>query len=111
MLYARYIGFAHSLAKSGKNLLRLLFKISSCNLNTVTGQNVFYLKKKFECNNFALLLDSKLKIRNSRVYPLTEEEKWKIELIKELGRYKKHLVDVDFDEDQLNFILDQVCVE
>ena len=111
MLYARYIGFAHSLAKSGKNLLRLLFEISSLNLNTVTGQNISYLKKKFQCNNFAFLCDSKLRIRNSRVYPLKDEEKWKIELIKELGRFRKHLVDIDLDEDQLNFILDQVCLE
>ena len=46
-----YIGFAHSLAKSKKNLLRLLFETSSLNLNTVIGQNRFYLKKKFEYNN------------------------------------------------------------
>ena len=111
MLYSRYIGFAHSLAKSKKNLLRLLFETSSLNLNTVTGQNLFYLKKKFECNNLSLLWASKLRIRNSRVYPLSDEEKWKIELLKELGRAKKHLVDIDFDEDQLNFILDHVCVE
>ena len=111
MLYFRYIGFAHSLEKSKKNLLRLLFEISSVNLNTVTGQNLFNLKKKFECNNLSLLWTSKLRIKNSRVYQLSDEEKWKIELLKELGWAKKHLVDIDFDEDQLNFILDHVCVE
>ena len=45
------------------------------------------------------------------IQELKDEEKWKIELIKELGRSRKHLVDIDLDEDQLNFILDQVCLE
>ena len=111
MLYSRYLGFTQNLSNSKKDLLRLLFNACSSNLNTVTGQNIFYLKKKLQCNTLALLWDAKLTIRRTKVYSLTNDQQWKIEVLKELGRAKNGLVEIDFDENHLNLILDHVCLD
>ena len=111
LLYSRYIGFADSISNSNKGILRLLFSNCAYNWQSVTGQNLFYLCKKFYCKSLTQLTASKKKIRESKIHYLPEEEKWKTGIVEELGRLKKNLIDIDFDEDFLNEILDYVCLD
>ena len=52
-----------------------------------------------------------MKIKNSRVYEIQEEEKWKIGIIEELSRVKKSFLDIEFDDDYLSEIFDHVCLD
>ena len=48
-------------------------------------------------------------LKKTRVYNLPSCEKWKLSLIEELALSKKNLLDIDFDEEHLQDLLDYVC--
>ena len=111
VLISRYIGFIDNLRKSSKCALKILFKSSALNLSTVTGQNVGFLLAKFKKQSLDQLILDKAKIQNSRVYSLSEEESWKINLIEEISLCKKNQLEIQFDEEDLEAILSLVCTD
>ena len=92
-------------------MLKILFKACVSNLNTVTGQNIGFLLSKFKKLSLDELILDKSKIKDSRVYSLPQEEAWKISLIEEISLYKKNLLDINFDEEELEAILDIICTD
>ena len=92
-------------------MLKILFKTCVSNLNTVTGQNIGFLLSKFKKLSLDELILDKSKIKNSRVYSLPQEEAWKISLIEEISLFKKNLLDINFDEEELEAILDIICTD
>ena len=46
-----------------------------------------------------------------KVYTLSDQEMWKINLIEEVALLRKDHLDLDFDQDQLDSILDYICVD
>ena len=111
VLFARYIGFIHNLRNSSKDLLQLIYISCSSNLGSVTGQNLRFLTEKFNLQDVGQLIDLKTKLKTMKVYPLLDQEKWKITLIEEVALLRKNLLDLDFDQDQLDSILDYICVD
>ena len=105
----RYIGFLQNLGQSQKHLIGLLFRTCCHNLGTVTGQNVNYLLKKYNKSDIQSLLMDKNKIKKSRVYSLPVEDSWKINIIEELSLVKKSHLELDFDEKNLEEILEYIC--
>ena len=77
----------------------------------MTGQNVGFLLAKFKKQSLDQLILDKAKIQNSRVYFLSEEESWKINLIEEISLCKKNQLEIQFDEEDLEAILSLVCTD
>ena len=80
-------------------------------MGSVTGQNLRFLTEKFNLQDVGQLIDLKTKLKTMKVYPLLDQEKWKITLIEEVALLRKNLLDLDFDQDQLDSILDYICVD
>ena len=111
VLFSKYVWFIHNLKNSSRGALKILFKACVSNLNTVTGQNIGFLLSKSKKLNIEELTLDKSKITNSRVYSRPQEEAGKISLIKEISLYKKNLLDINFDEEELEAILDIICTD
>ena len=112
ILSGRYIGFAQGLAKSSKPLIKLLFNSCISDLGSQTGQNVDFLLQKYSKMNLADLVTDKNCIKKSRVVVLSENEKWKLNIIEEVSLMRKgHLEVTEIDDKMLEEILDYVCTE
>ena len=92
-------------------MLKILLNTCVSNLNTVTGQNIGFLLSKFKKLSLDELILDKSQIKNSKVYSLSQEEVWKISLIEEISLSKKNLLDINFDEEELEAILDIICTD
>ena len=109
-LHSRYIGFAENLLKSKKSLLRLIFTCST-DLSSQTGQNLAYLLVKYKKPSLKELTADKTSVKTARVYPIQREELWKINILQEISLLRLNQLDVDFDPDSLEEILDYICLE
>ena len=109
VLTSRSIGFLQNLKKSQKELIQLLFHSCSDDLSTVTGRNMNFLLQKYSKISQDELFADKMKIKNSRVYTLSLEEKWKILMIEEIGLLRKNHLEMEFDKDDLDDILEYIC--
>ena len=67
--------------------------------------------QKFKKDSIDQLILDKQKLKNLRVYSLPEEENWKVNLIEEISLLKKNQLDIAFDPEQLETILDYVCTD
>ena len=67
--------------------------------------------QKFKKDSIDQLILDKQELKNLRVYSLPEEENWKVNLIEEISLLKKNQLDIAFDPDQLETILDYVCTD
>ena len=67
--------------------------------------------QKFKKDSIDQLIMDKQKLKNLRVYSLPEEENWKVNLIEEISLLKKNQLDIAFDPEQLETILDYVCTD
>ena len=110
VLESRYIGFVNGLNNSKKPIIKLLFNVVSSNLNTVTGSNISYLCGKHAIASISSLLESKHMLRNKQRRPLSQDELWKIDIIEDISLSKKGMIDLDFDPNDLEAILNNVCV-
>ena len=111
VLTGRYLGFVSSLLKTGQPLLGLLFSSCQHNLSSQTGQNIKYLLDKYSKNSLVTLLAEKQTLKRIRVYDLPEDEAWKISLMKELALIKRGHFEVDFDDKDLEDILEFICTD
>ena len=111
VLIGRYIGFANSLHSSSNSVLGLLFSSCKHNISSKTGQNMKYLMDKFKVESLADMVKEKHRLKKGRVYPLPEDEAWKIPLIKELALHQKGQLDIDFGTTELEEILGLICTD
>ena len=65
--------------------------------------------QKFKKTSIDQLILDKQELKSLRVYSLPDEEKWKVKLIEEISLLKKNQLDIEFDTEQLETILDYVC--
>ena len=109
VLHGRYIGFLQNLGKSKKPLIRLLFGSCSSNLSSVTGENLHFLLSKYSKPCLSALVTDKHIIKKARVSTLPAEESWKISIIEEISLAKKSHLNLNFDEENLDEILEYIC--
>ena len=109
VLTGRYIGFVQSLLNSKKPLLKLLFSSSIADLSSVTGQNVNFLLQRHSKPNFQALAQGKNLMKRMIISPLPKEELWKVQLIEEISLVKNDLIELKFDDKDLEDILEFVC--
>jgi hypothetical protein len=51
----------------------------------------------------------KYEIKKTRVYPLQRQGNWKINIIEEISLTKNNLLEIDFNHDDLEMILNFIC--
>ena len=90
-------------------MIRLIFSSSSADLSSLTGQNLKFLMDKYNKSDMKSLISDRNLIKKSRVNPLPEEESWKVKLLQEICLARKELIEVDFDDKDLEEILEFVC--
>ena len=111
VLTGRYIGFIDNLLRSSNPALNFIFRSCKSNLSSKTGQNIEYMMKKHKVDSLVDLVTEKDSLKKQRVYPLPEEESWKITLIKEIALAKMGQLDIEFDENNLDEILEAICTD
>ena len=111
VLHGRYVGFIQSLGNPKNAILPLIFNLTCSDLSTLTGQNVKFLMTKLEKQTLSSLIDDRLAIKKARVYNLSENETWKIQLIKEISLVKKEHLEIAFDDEDLEEILMFICTD
>ena len=102
VLMSRYIGFVENLLGSKKSLVRMIFHFCSSDLSSLTGQNIHFLKDKYEKSTVKELITAKNAVKNTGVYPLQNQEAWKEILIEEIALS---------NTEELQEILEFVCTE
>ena len=60
-------------------------------------------------DSMAKLVAEKNNLKKLRVYTLPEEEKWKVSLMKEVALVRKGQLELDFEDKNLEEILESVC--
>ena len=88
LLHSRFIGFAKFLSLFEKVHIKVLYSICLSDVQSQTGNNLNFLKKKYEHNSEQSLYENKNHIGRSIVNELPNEESWKINLIEELTSMK-----------------------
>ena len=79
----------------------------SCN----TGQNVDFLSREWDTLDLETLINKKHLIKNGRINPLNNDEKWKIDMIQEMCLSKLGLLESDSDESDTKIMLEIICTE
>ena len=110
MLHGRYIGFTENLKNSKKSEIKVLFNYCMKNKQSNTGQNISYLMNAYKISELDDLFSEKFSIKNARVYPLDESESWKPKLIEELSLVKMGLLDNGFEDELVDDILTDICI-
>ena len=100
-LMSRYIGFIDNLVKTKKSVLSLIFSCSQDH-SSQTGQNISYLLSKYGKLSVKDLILEKSTVKNTDVYPLHRDEYWKITIIEEISLVRLDLLEVNFDQDNLD---------
>ena len=80
-------------------------------LTSNTGQNISYLTEKYDCSDFLDLILKQIQIKHTRVYELPKEEQWKVTLIKELVLMNHGLLDGLLEDDEVEFLLEELCTK
>jgi hypothetical protein len=111
VLMSRYIGFVENLMKTKKSLLRLILNSCCADLSSQTGQNLEFLLKKYKKLTAKELILSKKQVKSAPVYPISSQENWKVNLAEEISLIKAGLMDIDFDIEDLEEILEHICTE
>ena len=75
----------------------------------MTGQNLRFLLEKHRKLSLADLVADKVAIKKSRVYPLPDEEVWKTNLMEDICLLKKDQLEIAFDLEDLDDILQHIC--
>ena len=87
----------------------MIFLSSNADLSSLTGQNVNFLMYKYKKTDLKALVMAKNSIKKARVHPLPHDESWKINILQEICLLKKDHIDIEFDEKNLDDILEFVC--
>ena len=65
--------------------------------------------QKYGKVSLADLVADRVEIKKARVYPLPDEEVWKIRLMEDICLTKKDQLEIDFDLENLDDILQHIC--
>ena len=98
-----------SLVSSKKSLLNLIFSSCSAEQNSLTGQNISYLLLKYKKLTLSSLVAEKNSNKSSGIHPYSVEESWKLKLIEEICLIRKDHLELEFDSENLETILDYIC--
>ena len=99
MLITRYVKFLQSVRKSPKLAVQFMLEKTVNNVNTVTGSNARFIHEKLghDCDIFSMK-PAFLK-KNVRFCEVRQEEKWRVNMIKEIVNVKQNVLNLKDDDD------------
>ena len=100
MIYTRFVKFIHTiLNKCKKNSAKYLLHIIKNNTNTVTGRNLRQISD--EMNNYELLKMDISQLKEELTFEkISEDDMWKVNVIKELTDVKQNELLLDFGNNE-----------
>ena len=107
MLAKRFLKFDETLQKSKKFGIRFLRELSSSNLVTNYGQNLWNIRRK--CDN---VVNSGNLYKKMKYAPVPDLEKWKVDVVKDLIEVKWNLSEIEnleIDNEEIDDLLKIVC--
>ena len=107
MLAKRFLKFHETLQKSKKFGIRFLSELSSFNLVTNYGQNLWNIRRK--CDN---VVNSGNLYKKMKYAPVPDLEKWKVDVVKDLIEVKWNLSEIEnleTDNEEIDDLLKIVC--
>ena len=102
MLSKRFLKFHETLQKSKKLSVRFLSEISSANMRTVYGQNVLGVRR--QCDDIDVT--SRNVMKAMKYAPVHDDDKWKIQVVKDLLEVKWNTVEIENVEIEIDEIDD-----
>ena len=107
MLAKRFLKFHETLQKSQKQCVRFLSELSAGNMRTVYGKNLWSIKRQSSCE-----VSSRNIMKVMKYAPIPNEDKWKIQVVKELLEVKwntREFENFDQDNDEIYEMLRALC--
>ena len=99
MLYTRYITFMQSISKHQKFPVQFLFQLTRRNLLSVTGRNIRKILDETGQEDILEIKVTELK-KTFKFCTIEEENKWKVQIIKELVNVKQGTIFIDDEENE-----------
>ena len=66
---------------------------------------------RFNAQSLDQLYSYKSELTSLKVYQLPEQENWKVKLIAEIALVKKNMLELEFEQEHLDLMLDFVCTD
>ena len=85
--------------------IKVLYNLCLNNVQSQTGNNLSFLKNKYEHNSEKSLYENKYNIGKTIVNELPLEESWKIHMIEELTSMKSGECSTELTEDEITDII------
>ena len=77
---------------------------------TVTGQNLSFLLKTYKKLSLDELVSDKKETKKSEIFPFPVEEVWQVNMMEEISLLKKEHLNMELDPDDLEDILNFICL-
>ena len=91
-------------------MIGLILSQSATNVSTLIGNNIAHLLSKHSLRTISELCGNKRLIKNMRRTKIDVDDEWRINFIEEMSLAKKEMIELDFDRDDLEIILKDVCL-
>jgi len=110
MLCSRFVNFYANLCKSTKHSIRLLTALCKDNLRTTLGNNLHNIT--LDCLTSVKSLTKTIVKNNMKYFDIPEENRWRIEFVKEILNLKIDQLQIEgFHDDELNEIINFLCTD
>ena len=87
----------------------MMLNICQKDLSSQTGQNIRTLLNLYDIEDLTSLLKQGQTIKKMRVNPLEDDEDWKVNILEELCLAQNGLIELDFNTDEIEMIIDMVA--
>ena len=91
--------------KFQKEEVNLLYNICKYDQTTITGSNLKFLMESYEKNTIDKLFENRFNISRNVVYPMNENDIWKVSLLEELVEIKSGRKEVELSEKEVEDLI------
>ena len=107
-LISRFLGFISQIKKSHKILPKILLQTIRKDCRSVTGsnlRNILLMSRKDDIDQL-----SRADVQHMIYMPVTEQDRWKLSIVKELidVKWGESVVE-GFDDEEINAIIEELC--
>ena len=103
MLFTRFVTFIQSLRKHSKLPVQLLLQMTKDNVESVTGKNIRHILDEIGKDDIFKVRVSDIK-RKFKYVVLQEQDKWKVNMVKELTEVKQGNLNLLAAEDDVHLL-------
>ena len=99
------MGFSHSLSKSPKDQVKLLFSLVNYDVSSQTGNNLKYLREKYSLVTVEQLFEAKQMIGTKEFNEMSQEDLWKIDVLEDLIEFRTHSEDTELLKEEIEDLI------